>query len=75
MPRRRATRSAFRNCLDTTADPENDRLAQLRVAVQLVGQHFVYLFVALHIAGNLRHGVIKRDGVLKRMLLRLRRNS
>jgi cytochrome b561 len=35
----------------------------------------VYLFVAQHIAGNLRHGVIKRDGVLKRMLLPLRRNS
>jgi cytochrome b561 len=48
--------------------PENDRLSQVAIAVHLVGQYFVYLFVMLHIAGGLLHGVVKRDGVLERML-------
>ena len=54
--------------------PENGRLAQLAIAVHPVGQYFAYFFAALHVAGALRHGVIKRDGVLERMLP-LRRNS
>jgi cytochrome b561 len=48
--------------------PENDRLSQLAIAFHLVGQYLVYLFVALHIAGALLHGVVRRDGVLERML-------
>jgi cytochrome b561 len=48
--------------------PENGRLSQAAIAVHLVGQYFVYLFVALHIAGALLHTAVKRDGVLERML-------
>ena len=48
--------------------PENNRLSQIAIAVHLAGQYFVYLFVGLHVAGALRHGVLKRDGVLERML-------
>ncbi len=47
--------------------PENPRLSQMAIAAHLVGQYFVYLFVALHVAGALLHGVIRRDGVLGRM--------
>lgn len=48
--------------------PEDDRLSQAAIAVHLVGQYFVYLFVILHIAGGLMHGMVRRDGVLERML-------
>jgi cytochrome b561 len=48
--------------------PENDRVSQAAIAVHLVGQYLVYLFVALHVAGALLHGLVKRDGVLERML-------
>jgi cytochrome b561 len=48
--------------------PENDRLSQLAIAVHLVGQYLLYLFAGLHIAGALYHGILKRDGVLERML-------
>jgi cytochrome b561 len=48
--------------------PENNRLAQAAIAVHPVGQYLVYLFVLLHIAGGLMHGVVRRDGVLERML-------
>jgi cytochrome b561 len=48
--------------------PENDRVSQAAIAVHLVGQYVLYLFVALHTAGALYHGVIRRDGVLDRML-------
>jgi cytochrome b561 len=47
---------------------EDDRLSQAAIAIHLVGQYLVYLFVLLHIAGALLHGIIKRDGVLERML-------
>lgn len=47
---------------------ENPRLSQVAIAVHLVGQYLIYLFVALHVAGALYHGVVKRDGVLERML-------
>jgi cytochrome b561 len=52
--------------------PVNGRLAQLAIAVHLVGQYAVYLLVGLHIAGALEHAVIRRDGVLDRMLPRRR---
>jgi len=50
------------------AMPENNRLSQAAIAFHLVGQYLVYLFVALHVAGALRHAIVKRDGVLERML-------
>ena len=52
--------------------PENDRLSQTAIAFHLVGQYLVYLFIVLHVAGALRHGIVKRDGVLERMLPRRR---
>lgn len=48
--------------------PENSRVSQAAIAVHLVGQYLVYLFVLLHIAGGLMHGVVRQDGVLERML-------
>ena len=48
--------------------PENGRLSQAAIAAHLVGQYVLYLFVALHIAEALYHGVIRRDRVLDRML-------
>ena len=48
--------------------PESGRLSQVAIAIHLVGQYLVYLAVALHIAGALLHRVVKRDGVLERML-------
>jgi cytochrome b561 len=48
--------------------PVNDRLSQVAIAIHLVGQYPLYLFVALHIAGALLHGFVRRDGVLERML-------
>jgi cytochrome b561 len=48
--------------------PENDRLSRWAIAVHLAGQYPLYLFVALHVAGALFHGAIRRDGILKRML-------
>jgi cytochrome b561 len=48
--------------------PENNRLSQVAIAFHLVGQYFLYLFVLLHIADGLMHGVVRRDGVLERML-------
>ena len=48
--------------------PGNDRLSQVAIAIHLLGQYPLYLFVALHIAGALFHGLVRRDGVLERML-------
>ncbi len=48
--------------------PENGRLSQIAIAVHLVGQYLVYVLVALHVAGALYHALIRRDGVLGRML-------
>lgn len=47
---------------------ENDRLSQMAIAAHLVGQYLVYLFVALHVAAALVHGIVCRDGVLDLML-------
>jgi cytochrome b561 len=51
---------------------ENPRLSQWAIAAHLLGQYLVYLLVALHVAGGLYHGVIRRDDVLERMLPRRR---
>jgi cytochrome b561 len=48
--------------------PGNDRLSQVAIAIHLVGQYPLYLFIALHVAGALFHGVIRSDGVIKRMV-------
>jgi cytochrome b561 len=48
--------------------PENGRLSQVAIAIHLVGQYPLYLFVGLHVAGALFHGAIRRDGVVERML-------
>jgi cytochrome b561 len=50
----------------------NGRLSQLAIAVHLLGQYIVYLLVGLHLAGALDHAMIRRDGVLDRMLPRRR---
>ena len=47
---------------------ENGRLSQVAIAIHLVGQYPLYLFVTLHVAGALFHGAVKRDGVVRRML-------
>lgn len=47
---------------------ENDRLSQIAIALHLVGQYLVYGLVALHVAAALMHGLVRRDGVLSRML-------
>jgi cytochrome b561 len=43
-------------------------VSQAAIAVHLVGQYVLYLLVALHTAGALYHAVIRRDGILDRML-------
>ena len=48
--------------------PENDRLSQVAIAIHLVEQYPLYLFIGLHIAGALFHGAIRRDGIVERML-------
>jgi len=50
--------------------PIDLRLAQAAIAVHLVGQYLVYLLVAAHIAAALFHGIVRRDGVIERMLPR-----
>jgi cytochrome b561 len=50
--------------------PHNNRLSQVAIAIHLVGQYPLYLFAALHVAGTLFHGVVRRDGVIERMLPR-----
>ena len=51
----------------------DERLSQAAIAIHLAGQYMVYLLVALHVAGALYHGILRRDGVLERMLPRRRR--
>jgi len=48
--------------------PENGRLSQVAIAIHLVAQYPLYLFIALHIAGALFHVAIRRDRVVERML-------
>jgi len=40
----------------------------MAIAIHLVGQYPLYFFVALHVAGALFHGVVRRDEILERML-------
>jgi cytochrome b561 len=48
--------------------PENGRLSQVAIALRLVGQYPLCLFVMLHIAGAVFHGIIRRDRIVRRML-------
>ena len=48
--------------------PVNNRWSQVAIATHLIGQYPLYLFAALHIAGALFHGFVRRDGVFERML-------
>jgi cytochrome b561 len=48
--------------------PENDRLSQVAIAIHLVAQDPLYLFIALHIAGALFHGAISRDRIVERIV-------
>ena len=48
--------------------PIDQRVSQLAIAVHLLGQYAVYGLVALHVIGALYHGMVRRDGVLERML-------
>jgi len=43
-------------------------VSQLAIAVHLLGQYAVYGLVSLHVIGALYHGIVRRDGVLERML-------
>ncbi len=47
---------------------ENNRLSQVAIAIHLVGQYALYVFVALHVLGAMVHAIVWRDGVLARML-------
>ena len=48
--------------------PENDRLAQAAIAVHLAGQFLVYGLVAIHVGAALMHRIVRRNGILERML-------
>jgi cytochrome b561 len=46
-------------------------LCPLQVLVNVLhlgGQNLIYFFVTLHVAGALLHAIVRRDGVLQRML-------
>jgi cytochrome b561 len=47
---------------------ENERLAQIAIALHLVGQYALYGLLALHVGAALMHGIVWRDGVFSRML-------
>ena len=55
--------------------PENPRLAHWAIAAHLAGQYLIYLLVSAHVVGALFHAVIKRDGVIDRMLPYRRRRE
>jgi cytochrome b561 len=51
---------------------EDPRLSQIANALHLAGQFAIYALVGMHVAAALMHGLIRRDGVLDRMLPRRR---
>jgi cytochrome b561 len=48
--------------------PENARLSQAATAVHLAGQFLIYALVGVHVAAALVHAVVRRNGILERML-------
>lgn len=49
---------------------ESGRLSQIAIALHLLGEFLLYALVGLHIAAALRHGFLRRDGILDKMLPR-----
>jgi cytochrome b561 len=47
---------------------EDPRLAQLAVAIHLIGQFVVYALVVLHVTAALTHRFVRRNRILDRML-------
>ena len=48
--------------------PESPGLAQVAVAVHLTGQFLIYGLVAVHVAAALMHAIVRRNGILERLL-------
>jgi cytochrome b561 len=48
--------------------PENDRFSQIAIAVHLAGQFLIYGLVGVHVAAALMHAIVRRNGILERML-------
>jgi cytochrome b561 len=48
--------------------PESKPAAELFKGFHLILQYVLYAVVALHVAGALQHHLVRRDGVLRRML-------
>jgi cytochrome b561 len=48
--------------------PENARLSQAATAAHLTGQFLIYALVGVHVAAALMHAVVRRNGILERML-------
>ena len=48
--------------------PESGRLSQIAIALHLLGEFMIYGLVTLHISAALMHGLVRRDGILERML-------
>ena len=47
---------------------KNEQLQKVFATAHVVGQYAVYLLVSLHILGTVWHLVVRRDGILERML-------
>jgi cytochrome b561 len=48
--------------------PENAILSQAANAMHLAGQFLIYALVGMHIAAALVHAIVRRNGILDRML-------
>jgi cytochrome b561 len=48
--------------------PKDDAAQKVAESIHVAGQWFVYALVVLHVAGTVWHLVIRRDGLLERML-------
>ena len=48
--------------------PENPMLSQVANAAHLTGQFLIYALVGMHVAAALMHAVVRRNGILDRML-------
>jgi len=46
----------------------NDRLSEAAIAVHLAAQFLLYALVAVHVAAALMHRIVRRNGILERML-------
>lgn len=55
---------------DLPALPQNDGLAETAETIHVLGRWAVYVLVLAHVAGAAFHVIVRRDGVLERMLPR-----